>query len=101
MPVLRQEPCVLHQAALYQVSRSFSVRVLRGRRELVDRVRRFVLVSAVPCIRRVPRRWDRVRSELVQAFHLRDPFVLVAVRVRPRAVGTRVAPRTKASRNAR
>jgi len=52
----------------------------------VGRVPLFVPVNAVPCIPRAQPPWDRVRLGWAQGFRLRDPFVRVAVQVRPRAV---------------
>jgi hypothetical protein len=48
---------------------------------LAHRAHRYVLVSAVPCIPRVRRPWDRVRLAWVRVFHRRDQFAREAVRV--------------------
>ena len=50
----------------------------------MGRVRRFVRVSAVPCIPRAPLRLGHVRLELVQGFLRPDRFAREAVPVRLR-----------------
>jgi len=83
--VRQREQCVPRPAAPCRDSQFSSARVRRYLAE-VRRVRRFVPVNAVLCIRRARLRLGLVRSALAPGCRLQDPFAPAVVPV-PHRVG--------------